>query len=169
MHRRQPVYIGVVDICSLSQELRHLIPVPGGAGGHKHSALGEAHSGPSVSGSGGMAPRLRPGPIRLRALPPLQLILPPLLCRFGPGTVSGRHLPPSVSPGEFQYIRQVMSDSRTNCSFEPILWNDSFELIRFANQSRRKDERARESLRRFVPQNINVTLYHKTKHNGIFV
>lgn len=144
MQRRQPVYIGVVDICSLSQELRHLLPVSGGAGGHKHSALGEAHSGPSVSGSGGLAPRLRSGPIRLRALPPLQLILPPLLRRFGPGTVSGRHLPPSVSPGEFLFIRQVMSDSRTSRSSEPILSNDSFEPIRGCESIEE------ESLRRFA-------------------
>lgn len=130
MQCRQPVYIGVIDISSLSQELRHLVPVSGGASGHEHGALGEAHSGPPVSGSRGLALRLHPGPVRLRALPPLQLILPPLLRRFGPGTVSGRHLPPSVSPGEFQFIRQVMSDSRTIRSFEPIPFNDSFEPIR---------------------------------------
>lgn len=148
MQSRQSVHIGVIDIGSLSQELRHLLLVPSGTGGHEHGALGEAHSASSVSGSGVLAPRLRPGPIRLRALPSLELILAPLLRSFGPGTVCGRHLPPSVSHGEFLLIRQGMSDS--------LLWR----FGRTDSQSARERLLKNENKFEWFPLRIPSTVYY---------
>lgn len=98
MERCQPVYVGVVDVGSLPEQRRHLLPVSGGAGGHEHGPLGEADFRPSRPGTARSSSGLRSGLIRLRAQPSLQLILPSLFGSFGPGLVSGRHLPLSV-PG----------------------------------------------------------------------
>lgn len=97
MKRCQPVYVGVVDVSSLPEQRGHLLPVSGGASGHKHSSLGEADFRPSRTGNTQGFPGLRPRPIRLRTQPSLQLILPSLFGSFGPGMVSGRHLPWSDS------------------------------------------------------------------------
>lgn len=93
VQRRQPVYVGVVDVSSLPQQRRHLLPIPGGAGGHEHGPLREANLGPPRPRNAQGVPALRPSPIRLRAQPSLQLILPSLFGSFGPGMVSSRHLP----------------------------------------------------------------------------
>lgn len=93
MKRCQPVYVGVVNVSSLPQERCHLLPVPGGAGGHKHRSLGEADlwpPRPAAAAAGPAALVFRS--VRLRAEPSPQLILPSLLGSFGPGMVSGRHL-----------------------------------------------------------------------------
>lgn len=93
MKRCQSVYVGVVDVSSLPEERCHLLPVPGGAGGHKHRSLGEADlwpPRPAAAAAGAAALGVRS--VRLRAEPSLQLILPSLLGSFGPGMVSGRHL-----------------------------------------------------------------------------
>lgn len=96
MKRCQPVYVGVVYVSSLPEQRCHLLPVSGGAGGHKHGSLGEADFRSPRHGTARTFPGLRPRPIRLRAQPSLQLILPSLFGSFGPGMVSGRHLPWSV-------------------------------------------------------------------------
>lgn len=97
MKRCQPVYVGVVDVSSLSEQRCHLLPVSGGASGHKHGSLGESDFRPPRPGNGQGFPGLRSRPIRLRTQPSLQLILPSLFGSFGPGMVSGRHLPWSDS------------------------------------------------------------------------
>lgn len=97
MKRCQPVYVGVVDVSSLPEQRGHLLPVSGGASGHKYGPLGEADFRPSRTGNTQGFPGLRPRPIRLRTEPSLQLILPSLFGSFGPGMVSGRHLPWSDS------------------------------------------------------------------------
>lgn len=96
MKRCQSVYVGVVYVSSLPEQRCHLLPVSGGAGGHKHGSLGEADFRSPRPGTAQSFPGLRPRPIRLRAQPSLQLILPSLFGSFGPGMVSGRHLPWSV-------------------------------------------------------------------------
>lgn len=93
----QPVDVGVVDVGSLPEQHRHLLPIPGGAGGHKHGSLREADLGPPSPGNTRGVPALRSGPIRLRTQPSLELILPSLFGSFGPGMVSSRHLPWSDS------------------------------------------------------------------------
>lgn len=96
MKRCQSVYVGVVDVSSLPEQRCHLLPVSGGAGGHKHGSLGESDFRPPRHGTAQVFPGLRSRPIRFRAQPSLQLILPSLFGSFGPGMVSGRHLPWSV-------------------------------------------------------------------------
>ena len=97
MKRCQTVYVGVVDVGSLPEQRCHLLPVPGRAGGHKHGSLGEADPRPAAPTAPRRFPRLRARPVRLRAQPSLHLVLPSLLGSFGPGMVSGRHLPWSDS------------------------------------------------------------------------
>ncbi|KAG7245433.1 hypothetical protein INR49_010884 [Caranx melampygus] len=87
VHRCQSVYVGVVDVSSLPEQRCHLLPVSGGAGGHKHSSLGEPDFRPPRSGTARGFPGLRSRPIRLRAQPSLQLILPTLFRSFGPGMI----------------------------------------------------------------------------------
>lgn len=97
MKRCQSVYVGVVDVSSLPEQRRHLLPIPGRASGHKHGSLREANFRPSRPRNTQRIPGLRSRPIRFRTQPSLQLILPSLLGSFGPGMVSSRHLPWSDS------------------------------------------------------------------------
>lgn len=96
MKRCQTVYVGVVDVSSLAEQRCHLLPVSGGAGSHKHGSLGEPDFSPSRPRTSRSIPGFRSRPVRLWAKPSLQLILPTLFGSFGPGMVSGRHLPWSV-------------------------------------------------------------------------
>lgn len=96
MKRCQSVYVGVVDVSSLPEQRCHLLPVSGGAGGHKHSSLSKPDSRSPRRGTAPGFPGLWSCLIRLRAQPSLQLILATLFGSFGPGMVSGRHLPWSV-------------------------------------------------------------------------
>ena len=96
MQRCQPVDVSVVDVGSLPEQRRHLLLVAGGAGGHKHGSLREPDLRAPRPGAARGVPGLGSRPIRVRAQPSLQLILPTLFGSFGPGMVSGRHLPWSV-------------------------------------------------------------------------
>lgn len=67
MKRCQPVYVGVVNVSSLPEERCHLLPVPGGAGGHKHRTLGEADLWPPRTAAAAGTAALGVRSVRLRA------------------------------------------------------------------------------------------------------